>query len=148
VKGMCRRCWGLRSGCSWGISFTHIGASTLDELRKQPYHRSVTKLQCTSVRTSVTLYPPQGSEASRPASSPKLVCTSQLSRTVLHTYWGVCSPVRGLQLLGVALHKTIRLMGIAQPANTTERLLGVERPAKQQRPNDYWGSQGQQNEPK
>jgi hypothetical protein len=50
---MCRRCWGLCSGCSWGISFTRIGASTFDELRKQSYQRSVIELQCASVRTSV-----------------------------------------------------------------------------------------------
>jgi hypothetical protein len=40
--GMCRRCCGLRSGCSWGISFPRIGASTFDELQKQPYHRAIT----------------------------------------------------------------------------------------------------------
>jgi hypothetical protein len=101
--GMCRRCWGLRSGCFWGISFTRIGASTFHELWKQPCHRSVIKLQCTSVRTCVTLSPPQGAEPSRPASSPKLMCTSQLNRTVLHTYWGVCTPVRGLQLLQITV---------------------------------------------
>jgi hypothetical protein len=126
---MCPRGWGLRSGCSWEISFTRIGASTFDELQKQPYLKCDIELQCGKSFLN-TISPPQTAKASGPASSPKLVCTIQLNRTVLHTYWGVCTPVRGLQLLVVAIYRTMRLLGIAQPANKAKRLLGIITPAE------------------
>jgi hypothetical protein len=92
-------------------------------IREQPNHRSVMRLQCTAVETSVTMSRTRGITAI-------LLCTNQLNRTVAHLRSvPQCMSVRGKQLLGVALHRTMRLKGIVLLANWTEQLWWVTKPA-------------------
>jgi hypothetical protein len=134
--GMCRRFWGLLSGCSLGISFTLIGPSTFDELHKQPYDSPETflllllqKCDKAAVHFGKNLrntIPPSGSSGVRPCFIDQTGVHQPVQQDSPTHLLGSVYASKRLATIGGCKKQTMRQLGIAQPANKTERLLGIE----------------------